>query len=168
MKTTKKQNTARLPRMTIVTTVFVDMIDTMRDEIEQGKCFNDDALNQWAFKMGTDDSMAWAWEQDHAVITIEFPTWPLGFDNDRLHAIYNRAKRKYMDYNCLTEYEYQQQRRLGTKPTLPRYGTGRPMPEPDPQKANNSDDAIEAARRTKFQWEMIGSIAAAKKGRGRA
>lgn len=94
-------------------------------------------ITTWAQLMWNSATMDWVFDNPTASIVITWPCYPMGRDNTRIHAFYDRAKRLYNE-----------QWRIGT--------LGRT--EEDPEERKNNDSSIALAQACKQKWQTIGRM----------
>ena len=139
---------AQGPVQTINAYILANMLEQMANDIENDHPYNDQALNTWAMEATATDFYGWIWDNPDTWVIIQWPTTPLGRDNQRIHALYARIKEDYMELNHMSDLDFRLAAEYGAKElTFTRVGV-RPGREKDPQRQNNSDQYIELARAT--------------------
>lgn len=144
-QTTEMAGRCCLPKQHINNFIFSAMLEDILNAADQDDPLHP-TLTTWAQKAWNCGTMDWILNYPCEFIDIEWPMWPLGRDNQRLHEFYADAKRRllalYPEMGC------GQQHRRG--------GTGRPQPETDPQKQSNSNANIALAQACRQRWATIG------------
>ena len=145
MATSINKQGARRPEQDINCWVFAGMLEDIlnADDDDDPFCF---AITTWAIAAWESATIDWIFDNPTETIHIKWPCWPVGRDNQRLHESYNYWRKRYIEDNPGA--------RFGAKPRIAN--AGKPQPETDPQKMNNSNSSIELAKACKHKWQSIG------------
>ena len=137
---------AQGPVQTINAYILANMLEQMVDDIKDGQPYQDQALNNWAMAATETDFYGWIWDNPNTWVIIQWPTTPLGRDNQRIHALYARIKEHYMEQNGMSDLDFRLAAKYGAIELCTMRVGVRPGRETDPQRQNNSDQYIELAR----------------------
>lgn len=144
---TSFKKASRLPEQDINCWIFSNMIEEILNADDQDDPLSD-IITEWADAAWKTSTMDWIFDNPTETIHIIWPCRPEGRDNQRLHQFYNYWKRRYL--------EDHPEVRLGTKPKIG--STGKPQPETDPQRMNNSNSSIALAQACRQKWQTIGQM----------
>lgn len=144
---TSFKKSSRLPEQDINCWIFSNLLEDILDATDQDDPFSD-IITKWAQAAWDTGTMDWIWENPTETIHIIWPCWPMGRDNQRLHQRYNYWRKRYIDDHPGV--------RLGAKPKIG--STGKPQPETDPQRMNNSNSSIALAQACRQRWQTIGQM----------